>query len=350
MAGNPETKVTAKDIVVAIGTRPNYMGITGSEEFAITSDDLFWLEKSPGKTLVVGASYVALECAGFLTKMGLDVTLMVRSIFLRGYDQDMAERVGAYMQAHGTKIYRPAIPLSLTKSESGKINVLYKTTTDNEEKTEEFDTVLLAIGRKPMTEDLNLDKAGVKIAKNNKIMTNDLDQSNVPNIYAIGDVAFGKPELTPVAIMAGKLLAHRLLGLSNQLMDYENVPSCVYTPLEYGFCGTTEELALEKFGKDDVIVYHSSFKPLEWNFLKTREDDVCYTKIIVQKSTRKVLGYHYLGPNAGEVAQGYALAVKIGITKEQWDNTVRIHPTCAEEMLSINVTKDSGESAAKSGC
>ena len=310
---------------------------------------MFWLDKSPGKTLVVGASYVALECAGFLTKMGCDTTLMVRSIFLRGFDQDMADRVGAYMESHGTKIYRPAIPLSLKKAESDKISVLYKLTAEDTEKTEDFDTVLLAIGRIPVTKDLNLEGVGIKVESNGKIITNKFEQTNVPNIYAIGDVAFGKPELTPVAIMAGRLLARRLMGRGTDLMNYENIPSTVYTPLEYGFCGLTEEVAKEKF-KDDVLVYHSSFKPLEWNFLKSREDSVCYSKVIVQKSTDKILGYHYLGPNAGEVTQGFAVGLKVGITKKQWDSTVKIHPTNAEEILFLTTTKESGKSAVKSGC
>jgi len=350
LAGNPDKKVTAKTIVIAIGTRPSYGDVKGAEEFAITSDDLFWLNESPGKTLVVGASYVALECAGFLKNLGCDITLMVRSIFLRGYDQEMAERVGSYMEAHGTKIYRPAIPLELSKSSSGKINVRYKQTADNVEKTEEFDTVLFAIGRSPRTEDLNLEKAGVTLAKNKKIITNQYEQTEASNIYAIGDVAFGRPELTPVAIMAGRLLARRLIGSSTKLMDYSIIPSCVYTPLEYGFCGFTEDGAKEKYGKEQIVVYHSAFKPLEWNFLQSREAEACYIKLIVEKVTDKILGYHYLGPNAGEVVQGYATALMMGATKEQWDSTLKIHPTCSEEVLGLHIVKGSGKSAVKTGC
>lgn len=342
--------MTAKNIVIAIGGRPSYGDVKGGEELGITSDDLFWLDTSPGKTLVVGASYVALECAGFLTKLGCNVTLMVRSIFLRGYDQDMANRVGAYMEAHGTKIYRPAIPLELTKSESGKTLVRYKNTADNVEKTEEFDTVLFCVGRTPNTKHLNLEKVGISLAKNGKIITNMYDQTDFSHIYAIGDVAFGKPELTPVAIMAGRLLARRLLGVNSKAMDYSIIPSCVYTPLEYGFCGLTEEDAEKKFGKENVTVYHSGFKPLEWNFLQSREADACYTKLVVEKTTEKIVGYHYLGPNAGEVTQGFATALKLGVTKEQWDDTVKIHPTCAEEMLGMHATKGGGENAVKSGC
>ncbi len=342
--------MTANAVVIAVGGRPNYEAIKGAREYAITSDDLFWLEKSPRKTLVVGASYVALECAGFLTHIGCDTTLMVRSIFLRGFDQDMANRIGAYMEAHGTKICRPAIPTELTKTESGKILVHYKLLSDGTSKTEEFDSVLLAIGRKPVTADLDLEKAGVKVEDNGKIRVNEYEQTDVDNIYAIGDVAYGKPELTPVAIMTGKLLAKRMMGVSTDVMDYTNIPSTVYTPLEYGFCGLSEDEAIKIHGLENIDVYHSSFKPLEWNFLESREGDVCYNKVIVERKTDKVLGYHYLGPNAGEVTQGFAVGLKCGITKKQWDSTVRIHPTCAEEMMSLTVTKASGKKAGKSGC
>ena len=262
----------------------------------------------------------------------------------------MANRIGSYMETHGTKMYRSAVPLELTKDSDGKIDVLYHASTENVNKTEKFDTVLLAIGRKPVTADLHLENAGLKAEENGKIMTNESDQTVVENIYAIGDVSLGKPELTPVAIMAGKLLARRIVGLTEDTMDYTNIASTVYTPLEYGFCGMTEEDAITKFGKDEAVVYHSFFKPLEWNFLKSREEDVCYTKIIVEKSTDKVIGFHFLGPHAGEVVQGYAIALKLGVTKKQWDSTVRIHPTCSEEMLDIKTTKGSGKSAKKTGC
>ncbi len=337
-------------VVIAVGGRPNYEAIKGAREYAITSDDLFWLEKSPGKTLVVGASYVALECAGFLTHLGCDTTLMVRSIFLRGYDQDMANRVGAYMAAHGTKMYRSTVPVELTKTKAGKILVRYKQLADNTEGSEEFDTVLLAIGRKAATADLNLEKVGVKVEENCKIRVNEYEQSNVENIYAIGDVAYGKPELTPVAIMAGRLLARRLMRVSKDLMDYRSIPSTVYTPLEYGFCGMSEEEAYKIYGKDNIDVYHSTFKPLEWTFLESRERDACYNKIIVEHKTDKILGYHYLGPNAGEVTQGFAAELRHGITKKEWDLTVMIHPTCAEEMLWLTVTKASGKDPGKAGC
>lgn len=256
-------KVTADKILIAVGGRPSYAGIPGDREFGITSDDLFSLQKAPGKTLVVGASYVALECAGFLTALGYDTTVMVRSILLRGFDQDMAERIGQYMENHHTKFIKEAVPVKLEKPDpEGKILVTY--TQGGEEKTGEYDTVLFAIGRYAVTEGLNLEKAGVVCEKNGKFKVNEQEQTNVANIYAIGDVIYGQLELTPVAIKAGQLLAKRLAGVSSQLMDYVNVPTTVFTPLEYGSCGLSEEDAKAKYGADNISTYHTKFQPLEW--------------------------------------------------------------------------------------
>lgn len=170
--GDPVT-VTADKIVIATGGRPSYPGIPGDKEFGITSDDIFSLKKAPGKTLVVGASYIALECGGFLTAFGYDTTVMVRSIFLRGFDQDMANRIGDYMGKHGTKFIHKATPSKLEKlnGDDGPITVTYNQ--DGEEKTDTFDTVLFAIGRYAVTAGIGLEKAGVVAEKNGKFKVNE---------------------------------------------------------------------------------------------------------------------------------------------------------------------------------
>jgi thioredoxin reductase (NADPH) len=225
-----------------VGGRPQYPGIPGDKEFGITSDDIFSLKNPPGKTLVVGASYVALECAGFLTALGYDTTVMVRSILLRGFDQDMANRIGAYMENHGTKFIRGTVPTKIEKPDpNGKTIVTYEV--DGQTIQAEYDTVLFAIGRYALTKELNLDKVGIRVESNGKIKVSDTEQTEVSHIYAIGDVIYGKLELTPVAIKAGKLLAYRLFGGATEKMDYINVPTTVFTPLEYGSCGYSEEEA-----------------------------------------------------------------------------------------------------------
>ncbi|XP_053526264.1 thioredoxin reductase 3 isoform X2 [Artibeus jamaicensis] len=298
-----ETYYTAAKFVIATGERPRYLGIQGDKEYCITSDDLFSLPYCPGKTLVIGASYVALECAGFLAGVGLDVTIMVRSILLRGFDQEMAEKVGSYMEQHGVKFLRKFIPVM----------------------------VLLAIGRDSSTRKIGLETIGVKInEKSGKIPVNDVEQTNVPYVYAIGDILEGKLELTPVAIQAGKLLARRLFGGHVEKCDYINVPTTVFTPLEYGCCGLSEEKAIEVYKKENLEVYHTFFWPLEWT-VAGRDNSTCYAKIICNKfNNNRVIGFHLLGPNAGEVTQGFAAAMKCGLTKQLLDDTIGIHPTCGE--------------------
>ncbi|NXW81023.1 TRXR1 reductase, partial [Hirundo rustica] len=329
-----EKLYTAERFIIATGERPRYLGIPGDKEYCISSDDLFSLPYCPGKTLVVGASYVALECAGFLAGLGLDVTVMVRSILLRGFDQDMANRIGEYMKEHGVNFIREFVPVKIERVEEGTPGVLKvtaKSTAGDQMIEGEYNTVLLAIGRDPCTRKIGLDKVGVNInEKTGKIPVNDVEQTNVPYIYAIGDILQDKLELTPVAIQAGRLLVQRLYAGATTKCDYVNVPTTVFTPLEYGACGYAEETAMEKFGEENIEVYHSHFWPLEWT-VPSRDNNKCYAKIICNiQDNERVIGFHVLGPNAGEVTQGFAAAIKCGLTKEQLDNTVGIHPVCAE--------------------
>ena len=177
--------VTAKYILIATGGRPSDPGIPGKEH-TISSDDIFWMEKNPGRTLCVGASYIALECAGFLNALGVNVSVMVRSIFLRGFDQQLANKVGDAMADQGVKFIKKAVPVSITLNQQGQKVVRFKQGEDEIEDV--FDTVLFAIGRSADTQKLNLEEIGVKTAKNGKIIAGEDDQTSVPNIYAIGDV------------------------------------------------------------------------------------------------------------------------------------------------------------------
>ncbi|XP_075794842.1 thioredoxin reductase 1, cytoplasmic isoform X3 [Pelodiscus sinensis] len=349
-----EKLYTAEKFLIATGERPRYLGIPGDKEYCISSDDLFSLPYCPGKTLVVGASYVALECAGFLAGLGLDVTVMVRSILLRGFDQEMANKIGEHMEEHGIKFIKQFVPTKVELIEAGtpgKLKVIAQSTDGKEIIEGEYNTVLLAVGRDACTRTIGLDKVGVKInERSGKIPVSDEEQTNVPYIYAIGDVLEGKLELTPVAIQAGKLLARRLYAEATLKCDYVNVPTTVFTPLEYGACGFSEETALEKFGEENIEVYHSYFWPLEWT-VPSRDNNKCYAKIICNiQDNERVIGFHVLGPNAGEVTQGFSAAIKCGLTKAQLDNTIGIHPVCAEIFTTLSVTKRSGGSVLQSGC
>ncbi|KAF1329890.1 Thioredoxin reductase 1, partial [Globisporangium splendens] len=343
--------VTTRDVVVAVGGRPKPLSCEGGE-LAISSDDIFWRKEAPGKTLVVGASYVALECAGFMKGMGYDVKIMVRSILLRGFDQDMANKIGEFMEVESKiEFIRGCVPQSITKLENGQLLVKW-TTPDGEACEEAFDTVLNATGRDPDVAKLGLDKAGVKLNPKTGRIWVENEQTSTPNVYAIGDV-IDAPELTPVAIQAGRLLARRLYNNETTFMDYDKVCTAVFTPIEYGCCGLSEEASIEKFGEDNLEIYHQNFTPLEWSLSsETRPAaSTCYVKVICDKLRDKyVVGFHYLGPNAGEVTQAMGLAMKLGFTYDQMVSVVGIHPTTAEIFTTLEVTKSSGESAASGGC
>lgn len=346
-----ERTLTADKFVVAVGGRPRYPDIPGAKEHCVTSDDLFSLPHAPGKTLLVGASYIALECAGFLAALGYDVTVMVRSIFLRGFDQQMANKVADYMEKNGVKFIRGAVPTRVDKVEDGALVVEAKSTgEDGEIFSDDYNTVVLAMGRDPCTQDLGFDTVGVTLAKSGKIVVNDTEQSNVEHVYGIGDVIEGGLELTPVAIQAGKLLARRLYADATKKMDYRNVPTTVFTPLEYGCIGLSEEDAIAQYGQDDLEVYHTNYWPLEYTLAHRPEND-CYAKLICVKSFNElVVGFHVLGPNAGEITQGFGMALQMKATKENFDDLVGIHPTCAESFTTMNITKRSGKDPAASGC
>lgn len=329
--GVPSETISAKNILIAVGGRPHFQSpLDIYKELVITSDDLFNLPKRPGKTLIIGASYIALECAGIITALGNNTTVMVRSIPLRGFDRQMASKITEYMSNHGTKFLDECVPIKIEQLKQGKKRVLYQNKAKNSF-SEDFDTVMLAIGRKPDVKNLGLEKLGINInEETGKIAVDSFERTNFSNIYAIGDCAHGRPELTPSAILAGKLLARRLFAGGSAVMDYINIPTTVFTPLEYSCIGLSEEDAIKIHGEKEIDVYHTYFKPLEWNLSERKETNACYMKLICLKENKKVVGIHYLGPNAGEVIQGYSVAIKMGATKDIFERTIGIHPTCAE--------------------
>uniref|UniRef100_A0A1I8AC64 thioredoxin-disulfide reductase (NADPH) n=1 Tax=Steinernema glaseri TaxID=37863 RepID=A0A1I8AC64_9BILA len=363
-------KITADRFLVATGLRPRFPEVEGAREYCITSDDLFALPYNPGKTLCIGASYVSLECAGFLHGIGLDVTVMVRSILLRGFDQDIAEKIRKHMIEKGIR-FESGVPVKFeqiaapTDSKPGRVKVTSERTLENGEKErffEEYDTVLIAIGRDAVTDDCGFDLAGVKRSKSGKIIGRHEQSETNPYVYAIGDVLDGCPELTPVAIQAGRLtpvaiqagrvLMRRLFTGNMEMTEYDKIPTTVFTPLEYGCCGISEEDAIKRFGKENLNIYHNVFVPLEFAVPERMDTAHCYCKLICLKTEDdRVLGYHILSPNSGEITQGFAIALKLGGKKSDFDRLIGIHPTVAENLTTLTLLKtdDSGELKA-SGC
>jgi thioredoxin reductase (NADPH) len=339
--------ITARRVLLAMGGRPTLPeGVAGAREHGVTSDDVFRLKEDPGKTLVVGASYVALECAGFLHGIGREATVMMRSVPLRGFDVDMAQRVVSFMEKSGVRFVRKATPVSLSKSAAG-IVVDYRDE-GGAAHQETFDTVLFATGRRPETRGIGLETVGVQLQADGKVVVDAFDRTSVPHVYAVGDIVAGGLELTPVAIHAGRLLARRLYGGGEELISYQTVPTTVFTPLEYGCVGLTEELAAAAYPQD-LEVFHTHFSPLSWSMAHVHDNE-CYMKLLVRKSDDRVLGFHLLAPDAGEIVQGVAVAMRCGARKRDFDNTIGIHPTVAEDITQLRITKSSGESAKKEGC
>ncbi|XP_022340615.2 thioredoxin reductase 2, mitochondrial-like [Crassostrea virginica] len=347
-----EKLLRTKNTVIAVGVRPHIPSqIPGAMEHSITSDDLFWMKKSPGKTLLIGASYIALETGGFLNGLGFDTTIMVRSRPLKQFDQQMGGLVADSMEAKGTRFLKNCVPVSIEKDAGGGLKVTYKNLTDRQTQEGVFDTVMFATGRHAVTKNLNLEAVGVKVDPNtNKVIgghEGDNERSSAPNIYAIGDILHGRLELTPVAIKAGQLLAERLFGGSRVQMDYDLVPTTVFTPLEYGVVGISEEEAISRHGADKIEVYHAFYTPLEFA-IPQKNAKQCYIKGVCFGD--KILGLHLIGPNAGEVIQGFAVALRCGATWSGLTGSVGIHPTTAEEVVKLHITKRSGLDPNVTGC
>ena len=348
-SGNVSTQ-TAKYILLAMGGRPTLLNLPGTKECCISSDDLFWKKEAPGKTLIVGAGYIAMECAGFLKGMGYPVEVLYRAAILRAFDQDMATRIVAYMQTMGV-LFTKGNPLGFEKTEKG-ISVKLKVLNDDKEEEVEqlYDTVLFAVGRYPDVHNTGIDALGIQLDATKKIITSKKWETSDPNIFAIGDIMAGSRELTPIAIKEGIYLAEGLFSGKWKQIDYRAVATTVFTPLEYSCSGYSEGEAIQEFGEENIEVYHRGFKPLEWNFLEKHSPDACYCKIVVRIVDQRILGIHYLGPNAGEVMQGFSMAVRLGLKYEDLQETIGIHPTTAEELVGLTTTKREDPDAKNEGC
>ncbi|KAI0988667.1 hypothetical protein GJ496_011538 [Pomphorhynchus laevis] len=358
--------VTTKYIVLACGCRPNYPdNLPGARELAISSDDFFWRSSEPGDTLVIGAGYVALECASIMASLGFKVTIAVRSIALRHFDQDMTERLCKHLEKNEniTFLWNTKV-VQLIKYDNDKIVSIVKNNFGV--KNMMFKTVMVATGRRPRLEDIGLKDLGILVDPlSGKVVTRNC-RTTVENIFAIGDCALeymalstsnssfnngiNGIELTPVAIKCGYVLADMLFSenVNNTLIDCTFVPTTIFTDLEYGCIGFTEETANRMF-PGRIEVYHNSLYPFEW-ILHKGPTDACYVKLIVETNKQRVIGFHYLGPDAGEVTQGFVIALKMGATKLQFNAIIGIHPTNAEVFSKLMITKSSGKDITYSGC
>lgn len=361
-------RLRAETLVIATGDRPQYLGIPGDREYCLTSEDVLSLPHPPGRTLVVGRSAEGLEWAGFLCGLGLPVTVILQPDLLQGFDQKMAKKIEKHMIASGVELLyhcslnkveqteacsndvaSGASTTSPQQASRGRLRVTV-TSKDGQTKQDDFDTVLLAVGRKASTSDIGLECVGVQCSQDTgKILVNEWDETSVNHIYAIGSVQHGRPSTTGLSMHAGILLARRLYREDTTLCNYTNVPTVMLTPLEYASCGLSEEKANLTFGKANVEVYHSSYWPLEWE-LPARNKDSCYVKVVCHiPDDERVVGLHVMGPNAGDILQGFVAAMKCGLTKQQLDATVGIHPGSAQVLSSLTQTQRMSEALMMRG-
>lgn len=321
-------RYTADNIVIAPGGEPIVPDLPGSE-LGITSDGFFLLDEQPQKVAVIGAGYVAVEMAGMLSSLGSDVTQIIRKKhFLRGFDPILFNTLTSEMQNTGVKIVTETLIRGLEKN-VGKIDIL----TYEGQRHAGFDCVIWAIGRRPLTEKLDLHAAGVFADEQGYIPTDVWEDTNVKGIYAIGDVN-GKAQLTPVAIAAGRRLADRLFGdKPDGKLDYENIPTVVFSHPPIGTVGLTEPEAHEEFGGEKVKCYTSTFTPMYSVFGHYQGKTAM--KLVTVGVDEKIVGCHVIGLGADEMLQGFAVAVRMGATKKDFDDTVAIHPSSAEELVTM---------------
>ena len=317
-------RYTAERIVIATGGRAVKPGVAG-EEHGITSNEAFHLKSLPRRVLVVGGGYIAVEFAGIFNGLGAETTMVVRrDLILRGFDQEVRETLQREMTRKNIVFRTNTEIVSIEKSGDH-----FRCATAAGESIE-TDLVMFATGRAPNTHDLGLEKLGVALNKVGAIAVDEWSQSTVPGIYAIGDVT-DRINLTPVAIMEGHFLANTLFGKRPMKPDHGNVPSAVFSQPPVATVGLTEEEARRSFGEIDV--YAASFRPMKYTMSGRQQQT--FMKLLVEPATDRVVGAHMVGDDAAEVIQGIAIAIKAGATKAQFDATVGIHPTAAEEFVTM---------------
>ncbi|KAH8596491.1 glutathione reductase-like protein [Bisporella sp. PMI_857] len=332
------TSIRAKKILLAVGGHPTIPeGIPGAE-YGTNSDGFFDIATQPKKVALVGAGYIAVEFAGMFNALGTETHLFIRhDKVLRTFDPIVQDGITAEYERLGVKLHKHSSQSKVEKDEkTGKLTIHYKDS-NGEGKLEDVDELIWAIGRSPEVEDLGLDKAGVKQNEKGQIITDEYQNTNVENIYSLGDVV-GKVELTPVAIAAGRRLSDRLFGgpkFSTSKLDYNLIPSVVFAHPEVGSIGLTEPQAIEKYGKENLRIYNTSFTAMYYAMMEQQDKGPTKYKLITQGPDEKVVGLHILGLGSGEMLQGFGVAIKMGATKADFDNCVAIHPTSAEELVTL---------------
>ncbi|GBO85495.1 glutathione-disulfide reductase [Marinobacter adhaerens] len=319
-----ETSYRARHITIATGSWPVIPDVPG-KECILTSNEMFYLPQLPKQAVVWGGGYIAVEFAGILAGLGVETTLLYRGdLFLRGFDNDIRRFTEQEMRKKGVNL-RFGVTIESVEAE----NAHYRVQLNNGE-TLETGLVMAATGRRALVDGLGLTDLGVQLSASGHVVVDDHFQTAVPSITALGDV-IGTPQLTPVALAQGMVLSRRLFGDGKGDMDYSAIPTAVFCQPNIGTVGLTEEEAREAGHR--LRIYRSEFRPMKYTL--SGRDERSLMKLVVDDETDRVLGAHMVGPDAGEITQGLAVAIKAGATKAQFDSTLGIHPTSAEEFVTM---------------
>ncbi len=321
---------TADHITIATGGRPSRPDIEGAEH-GIDSDGFFALTKQPKKVAVVGAGYIAVELAGVLHALGSESHLLVRKEKpLRGFDDMLSDTLVEQMAKHGPTLHTMSVPTRVEKHTDGQLTVHLK----NGKSVGPVDSLIWAIGREPATDNINLEAVGVTVNERGFITTDKYQNTNVAGIYAVGDNT-GRAQLTPVAVAAGRRLCERLFNNKpDEHLDYSNIATVVFSHPVIGTVGLSEQEAIAEYGAQNVKVYNSQFTALYQAITEDYRDPTRMKLVCVGKE-EKIVGIHSIGFGSDELLQGFAVAMKMGATKADFDNTVAIHPTSAEEFVTM---------------
>ena len=321
-------RYTAPHILIATGGHALYPNIPGSE-YGITSDGFFELDEMPKRTAVIGAGYIAVEVAGVLNALGSDTHLFVRKDRpLRTFDKDIVDVLVDEMAKSGPTLHTHANATEVVKNADDSLTISF----DNGE-TITVDCLIWAIGRAANTSGFGLEKTGVKLTEKGTIYSDEFENTSVPGIYALGDVT-GKLDLTPVAVKAGRQLSERLFNnKADAKLDYTDVATVVFSHPVIGSVGLTEEKAIAKYGAENIKVYKSSFTPMYTALGDNRQPSTM--KLVTLGEDEKIIGLHGIGYGVDEMIQGFSVAIKMGATKADFDNTVAIHPTGSEEFVTM---------------
>ena len=323
--------ITADHITIATGGRPAIPTIEGAE-YGIDSDGFFALTEQPKSVAVIGAGYIAVELAGVFQALGTESHLVVRKEKpLRGFDDMLSDTLVEQMAKHGPKLHNHSTPERIEKLSDGKLVVHFT----NGKSLAPVDTVVWAIGREPATDNINLAATGVEVNERGFIVTDKYQNTNVEGIYAVGDNT-GRAQLTPVAVAAGRRLCERLFNNKpDEHLDYSGIATVVFSHPVIGTVGLTEDEAKAEYGADNITVYNSQFTAL-YQAITDDYRDPTRMKLICAGKDEKVVGLHSIGFGSDELLQGFAVAMKMGATKADFDNTVAIHPTSAEEFVTLS--------------